>query len=559
VPYDPSNEQKAVITAEDSVVVVLGGAGSGKTTTAAAAAARRLTDLDEQRAALQRATPFGTVPNLPPAKRVLFISFSRTAVSQIVDRAASVLGAHRSRIDVVTFHGLAWRILNDFGRHYGIPHPLRVRSAAETRLGLDLPGMTYDQLMAAAQRILAVPTVDAFYQDRYVTVICDEFQDTDDAEWTFMQSVAPTAQRILLGDLNQCIYAGMKNIDPAARIAHALALPGAEKIELPARSYRDPTGVLPAAAQAALERRFHDPAIAAAVLGQRLVIHRAAAIDVTRTALDVISTERQHGKTVSVFTHTYAAAAELSGKLAAAEIDHEQVGFTEAFWRRSRGPASAVALGPDPPTGCAHGIGRLPALGLTRQERNCAGERHPCQDKRGVRGGGRGRHSRPRHPHHTKPEPRQTSRGHRSAHQRLGFPRGEETWNVANQYLRRAARALEANGSAETLALEVERVRVDTLVGFMNGRTKPVQVMNLHQTKGREADATVLLLQEDEYHGKEGEPYPTASRLLYVCMTRARGLAHIVVPDLVHPLWLPLVNRCIQIGDAAQPDGLASC
>lgn len=552
MPYDPSNEQKAVIAAEDSVVVVLGGAGSGKTTTAAAAAARRLTDLNEHRAALQRTTPFGTVPNLPPAKRVLFLSFSRTAVSQIVDRAASVLGAHRSRIDVVTFHGLAWRILNDFGRHYGIPHPLRVRSAAETRLGLDLPGMAYDQLMPAAQRILAVPTVGAFYQDRYVTVICDEFQDTDDAEWTFMQSVAPTAQRILLGDLNQCIYAGMKNIDPAARIAHALALPGAEKIELPARSYRDPTGVLPAAAQAALERRFHDPAIAAAVLGQRLVIHRAAAIDVTRTALDVISTERQHGKTVSVFTHTNAATAELSGKLAAAEIDHEQVGFTEAFgdgleaqlrlllWALTRQPGARTAL--------------AVYLRSVSRGRNATAQANAILAKTSAAfeaavGGviqDLGTHTTPNL------NLDRLLEVIRSAHQRLGFPRGEETWNVANQYLRRAARALEANGSAETLALEVERIRVDTLVGFMNGRTKPVQVMNLHQTKGREADATVLLLQEDEYHGKEGEPYPTASRLLYVCMTRARELAHIVVPDLVHPLWLPLVNRCIQIGDAAQ-------
>jgi len=83
----------AFITAMDPVVVVVGGAGSGKTTTAAAAAARRLTDLDEHRAALRRGTPFGTVPTLPPTKRVLFISFSRTAVSQIIDRAASVPGA----------------------------------------------------------------------------------------------------------------------------------------------------------------------------------------------------------------------------------------------------------------------------------------------------------------------------------------------------------------------------------------------------------------------------------------------------------------------------------
>ena len=140
----------------------------------------------------------------------------------------------------------------------------------------------------------------------------------------------------------------------------------------------------------------------------------------------------------------------------------------------------------------------------------------------------------------------------RSAHQRLGFPRGGEAWDLANAHLRRSARVLAAGGDIEAVALEVERVRVNALVGFMNGRAKPVQVMNLHQTKGREADATVLLLQEDEYHGRESEPFPTCSRLLYVCLTRARETAHIVVPDRVHGLWLPLVNSCIRIGSASR-------
>jgi len=221
-----------------------------------------------------------------------------------------------------------------------------VRTAAETQLGLDLPGMTYDQLLPAAQKVLAVPTVGGYYRDRYAAIICDEFQDTNDAEWSFMQAIAPGAQRVLLGDLNQCIYAGMKNIDPTARIAQATAQANAILAKL-------------------------NPAFELAVEGviRDLVTHSTPKLNVD--------------------------------------------GLLEAI---------------------------------------------------------------------------------RSAHHRLGFPRGEETWNLANQYLRRAARGLASNGSVETLAIEVERTRVDTLVEFMSGRTKRVQVMNLHQTKG---DATVLLLQED--------------------------------------------------------------
>jgi hypothetical protein len=103
-------------------------------------------------------------------------------------------------------------------------------------------------------------------------------------------------------------------------------------------------------------------------------------------------------------------------------------------------------------------------------------------------------------------------------------------------------------GVMADLTREVEDLRARTLVGSRAGRPKAAQVMNLHQTKGRETDATVLLLQSDEFHGYEAEPYPTGSRLLCVCLTRARERAHIVVPDTIRDLhghWLPLIDACI--------------
>jgi superfamily I DNA/RNA helicase len=38
--------------------------------------------------------------------------------------------------------------------------------------------------------------------------------------------------------------------------------------------------------------------------------------------------------------------------------------------------------------------------------------------------------------------------------------------------------------------------------------TAPVQVMNLHQTKGNEVDAVIIVFREDDYHGNETEPFP---------------------------------------------------
>ncbi|MGV9241119.1 ATP-binding domain-containing protein [Streptomyces nigra] len=66
--------------------------------------------------------------------------------------------------------------------------------------------------------------------------------------------------------------------------------------------------------------------------------------------------------------------------------------------------------------------------------------------------------------------------------------------------------------------------------------------MNLHQSKGREADTTILLLADGEFYGHEVEPFPIGSRLLYVVMTRARHQARLVVPVNSHPLWAPLVT-----------------
>jgi DNA helicase-2/ATP-dependent DNA helicase PcrA len=67
--------------------VVLGGAGTGKTTVAAAVV-RKI--LDRQRAD-------GTQPT-----RALFLSFSRAAVGQIMDRTSGTLGPRAASVEITT-------------------------------------------------------------------------------------------------------------------------------------------------------------------------------------------------------------------------------------------------------------------------------------------------------------------------------------------------------------------------------------------------------------------------------------------------------------------------
>ena len=548
MPYEPGKEQQAIIDAVEPVVVVTGGAGTGKTTTAAAAARKRLEHVSTQRNLLVTTSGLGERRPLPPQRRVLLVSFSKTAVSQILDRAAPVLGPYREMLDVVTFHGMAWRILSHFGRFYGHPHPFRVQSAAEAAVSVDFPGATYEELVPTATQLLQIPVVRDYYDRRYMTIMCDEFQDTSDDEWAFIQAIAPSAQRILLGDPNQCIYAGMKHIDPQARVDEACAMHGARRVDLPPHSHRDPSGVLPAAALAARSRTFGDPAIAEAVRSGRILLHHVPSTDLAAAVAGVIVVERAAKKTVSAFTHTHAATAELAAHLTANDIDHEQVGFTESFgdglqaqfaflrWALNGTPGARVTLAVYSRSisrGAERSVSEaIITKSIPRLETDL---RTWAADLRAAA-------------QVDIPDFDDLLRRLANLHQHLGFPRGLETWLAANTQLRRAVQVLRRGGTIGELEQSVDELRISTLVGATSPRAKAVQVMNLHQTKGREADATVLLLQPDEFHGFEQEPYPTGSRLLYVCLTRARERVHIVLPDdtrLLHGLWAPFIHACV--------------
>ncbi|MEU9213392.1 UvrD-helicase domain-containing protein [Streptomyces sp. NPDC048415] len=545
--YEAKGEQRDVIDSAVPVLVVLGGAGTGKTTTAVAAARRHLEDADERLAIRRRAAhQFGRRTRLPAPERVLFLSFSRTAVAQIIDRSSNLIGPMAPRLEVATFHGFAWRIINSFGPHHGYPQPLVVLSEAQCLVGGAGPGLTYNQLVPAAVELLGLEKVRDHYNGRYGLVICDEFQDTDDQEWQFLQQIAPAARRILLGDTNQCIYAGFKHIDADARIATAMGLHGADKIMLPPLSYRDPSGTLPAAAEAALRRDFTHGAIRMAAAAGRISVTdytdghgHAEVIDLARRA-------RKDGDTVSIFTHTHVATSSLSDALLADGLAHEQVGFDEAHGEALAAQLALAkyALGlPDPEVlralavyvqATAKGKKVVPLAGHMLNPasnpplRNALGRL--ARDLRAAVG------------ENGRPDVMRLAEVVTNAYSTVGAARGQETWIQAARQTRIALRRLGENSfDAAAIEQELLRARDEVLVGVGVGRRAPIQVMNLHETKGREADTTILLLGSNEFHGSEGEPYPTGSKLLYVVMTRARQKAHLVVPNLVHGLWAPLV------------------
>jgi DNA helicase-2/ATP-dependent DNA helicase PcrA len=545
--YEPVGTQIDVISSKTPVTVVLGGAGTGKTTTAAAATATHLYTVDIAREQQRRAmVAAGNVTALPPRGRALFLSFSRTAVAQVIDRAAGVVGSMLERIDVVTFDGFAWRIINDFGSGYGYPPSLRILSEAERKVPGTPAGMTYNDLIPAALSILANSTVASHYARRYSLVICDEFQDTDDEEWRFLQAIAPSARRILLGDINQCIYADMKKIDPEERIAQALALPGAVQIDLPAASHRDPTGVLPAAADAARERRFDDDALVHAAGLGRLVVIRVTDANKHSRIVDLVQSERAIGNTVCVFTHSNSSTTELSDAFTAASARHEQVGLSEAHGEALNAQLAMLQYALEGTPGrralavyvASNYRKDTPLVGQILDQSNSVfelGLRAVTTELKAAA---------------TPLDVERLADVIAGAYERLGTYRGQQTWTDAARRTRTAMRFLTAGESLRVVEEDLALARHRALLGDAGLRPHPLQVMNLHQTKGREADATILLLQPGEYHGNERAPYPKLSRLLYVVLTRARSRVYIAVPDDVHPLWQPLVKTCEAVATA---------
>ncbi len=181
--------QGPVLNAKDPVLVVLGGAGTGKTTVAAAAV-RKI--LDDARA-----------PGAP--KRALFLSFSRAAVDQIIDRTSDTFGRQAEFVEITTFHAFAWHLIRRWGSAIGLPRP-KLISPSEAKLFGTSSGITYDDLFPLALKLLDIPAVCQHLERRWAVIVSDEFQDTSHDQFELIMRIRGQARLLVLGDLNQCIY-----------------------------------------------------------------------------------------------------------------------------------------------------------------------------------------------------------------------------------------------------------------------------------------------------------------------------------------------------------------
>jgi DNA helicase-2/ATP-dependent DNA helicase PcrA len=201
-------EKRQALIDSSRHLLVLGGPGCGKTTIALVKAATILSG-----------------ETIRSVQKVLFLSFARATIGRVLeDVKCRVPEPQHRRLEISTYHGFEWRIIQSFGylvtghkrvrllsppdessRMAGVPSANRrekLHELLETEqlLGFDL----FPQL--AADILERSPRLRRIISDSYPTIFVDEFQDTSRDEWRLIRSLAERSTVIALADPDQRIY-----------------------------------------------------------------------------------------------------------------------------------------------------------------------------------------------------------------------------------------------------------------------------------------------------------------------------------------------------------------
>lgn len=225
-------------------VLVTGGPGSGKTTIA-----------------LRKAIKYIDDKKLKPGQKILFLSFSRAAITRIQESAEVFAEKkYRDLISIQTFHSFFWEILKTHGYLLGAPYRLKVLSShdeesllsgrrdsdttwlAEKEELFSLEGITTFDLFAS--KVLEIlnrsVVIRKLIAKKFPLIIVDEAQDTDPEQWGCIKLLAPDCQLVMLADLDQQIHDYRDDINPE-RIEEIVAELNPLQVGLGGQNHRSST------------------------------------------------------------------------------------------------------------------------------------------------------------------------------------------------------------------------------------------------------------------------------------------------------------------------------
>lgn len=199
--------QRQKIVDQNGHMLVVGGPGSGKTTIALLKARRHV---------LER---------LDSGQKVLFLSFSNSAIRRIIESAGRILTDEVvGGLEIRTYHSFAWEVLRSHGYLTSSQRRLKILPAQDAairaaglgreewrgeqyRLYVEEGLVTYEQFAPRAAEILQRSrSACGCFCSGYPLIMVDEFQDTDLDQWALVRILSEMSEIIALGDTEQRIY-----------------------------------------------------------------------------------------------------------------------------------------------------------------------------------------------------------------------------------------------------------------------------------------------------------------------------------------------------------------
>ncbi|MEU4374746.1 ATP-dependent helicase [Pseudonocardia alni] len=547
-------------------LLVCGGPGCGKTTIALAKAKQRIGDLRD-------------------GQRVLFLSFSRAAVRQIVDRMQGLLTVgEQGRLEIRTFHSFFMDLVRSHGKTLNGITPSFVTPDREALLRSEFEGdwrgettrmaeeegvYVFDKLAPAAAGIAeASEMVRALYSDAYPFIIVDEFQDTNIDQWRVVQALSLTSTIMCLADPDQRIFDYLEGVDEH-RVQEAIAVLSPKEFDLSKDNHRSGGSGLLDYANAVLRNATME--VPEAVRHLRYQYPNEFPSQVHRVIVALHRHfERSLGKsaTVAVLARTNSLLGNLSEKIS-----------DERHWGAEILPAVEHELNWDPELSAAAGllvasilewpklgreealIGSLQAVARyyrVKLDGGTLGARTTVQTmERAILALREGKTVRPK-------TAKMLIRAYENGFDLSGDPVGD--WQVARRQLSGSTELTEMYKQVRLLRLlratdelayalaeswdgsssypsarkAVESVLAEQAIDGASEDSSATSLMSLHKSKGKEFDGVVIV--EGAFNGTLLDPARSqhedqaARRLLRVGITRARHVVVFVRPMSALPL-----------------------